>query len=235
MKVRRKHLLLLVGVAGLLVAIVVSYRKYDERRRKREEDILNNLVIDSFEVTNATRDDAVRLIVEKVHALGHPEFRARVYSSGREAPDFHALVNPPPGPAPSRNFSIKLRSIPLEELIRFVATETGSTCVLNGHELTVVPAVGTMQRFRRETILMPLVQNIPEKDMPAWLRANGVQFYEGMAVKWDGTWLEFFGPTDEIELIELIETPTDAPGWVPTKWGIMKYRFYDWRQRTLGF
>jgi hypothetical protein len=127
-------------------------------------------------------------------------------------------------------------SMTFGQVLRLISDDFHATCTVRGSALLAVRASGTMQRYRRVTFYVPWLRNVSEAEIPAWLKANGIQFYDGMTVKYDrqGSWLEFFGPVDQVDLLEIIITPSDSPG-PPTKWGMMKNKFYAWRNRTLGF
>jgi hypothetical protein len=222
MRIRTKRILLIAGVVVLLAALSLAYQEYDERRTKREEDTLKGLVIDSFDVKDATLDEAVRLLVEKVHAAGHPELRPCVYANYRDAPRFHAQLNAMHLGTPNHRITMRLTSIPLVELVKYVGGLADSTCEVIGHDLLAVPTIGTTRPFRRATfkIYPDYFNGVPDKDL-----IYGLNFYEGMTVeiKRKQSKVEVFAPEEEIDTLEAIFLSARRPSWWEQAQSILRY------------
>ena len=266
MKVRIRNLFAVVFTILILVAGLFVYREYDERRMIRDEEALKSLPIDALEIKGATLEESLRIVTEKVRSLGHRDLQLHVYPDGRSAPCFHARsrkfpFDAPPdkpnpldlrivskgevseiyygdstNPLPPPLYGSTPTSVTFGDVLRVISLNFNCTCALRGEAVEAVRASGTMQRYRRVTFYAPWLRDISDAEIPAWLEGNGIQFYDGMTVKYDrqGSWLQLFGPADQADLLEIIVTPSDTP-WSPTRWGMMKYRFYDWRKRVLGF
>lgn len=203
MKVRLRNLFAVVFAIPILVAGVFVYREYDERRMIREEEVLKRLDMGSFSVQDATLETAVKLIVERIHARGHPEVRLRPFSDAKQAPYFHRELNRLPSTldlSPSSTMTFTLSGpLTLNELLRYVGGLSGSTCDFHGRDLVVVPAIGTMERFGRHVFRAAPFAQMDEKSALQWLKANGVEpRYEGMTIELTPEKsVVFFGPSSE--------------------------------------
>jgi hypothetical protein len=206
MKVRVRNIIAVVMAIPVLVAGVLVYQDYDERRMIREEETLKKLDMGSFSVENATAEAALKLIVERIHVRGHPEVRLRMYSDAKQVPYFHRTLKPElsplDGPA-NLTFTLgKDEPLPLRELLGYVSVLSRYTCEFRGHDLIVVPAVGTMERFRRRSYQVAPFGLADEKSALQWLKENGMEpRYEGMTIGFDEKKsLVFFGPASEDQL-----------------------------------
>ncbi|MEP6669594.1 MAG: hypothetical protein ABJF10_10605 [Chthoniobacter sp.] len=226
MQARTKRILSIVFVALFLVVVAFGYRDFDERRLEREEKTLKYLVIDSFEVRDATLDEAVQLLVEKVHAMGHPELRARVFADRSAARHFHGLLNPPPDLHPGGKITLHLTSIPLVELVKYVGGLADSTCEVIGHDLVAVPALGTSRRFRRVTYRMypDFFEIMPEKDLTQYLLGS-LTFYEEMKVdvKRNQSTVEIFAPEEQVDNLDALLHQNRLPSWWAQAESLIRY------------
>ena len=230
MQLRAKRILWLIQIIAFSSATLFVYQAYEERRMNLDEKTLNNLLVESIEFKDASLDDAVRLVVGKVHALGHPELRARVYTSSREAPYFHLLKNSHPVAQLGDKITVRLTAAPMSELLKFVGGLSGSTCEVIGHDLVVVPALGTSLPFHRATFrLYPdFFSSVSPKDISEWARNQQLDSYEGSGVGFNRkrSTVEIFAPNEEIEQLE-----NSLSGFVrPPLWKELKYELLHWEK-----
>jgi hypothetical protein len=226
MKVRTKFVISVVLAVPLLVAIVIGCREYNEQRKKREEEILNALVIDSLNLVEASGADVARLIERNVHAKGHPEFQVRIYSDSRQVPHFHALQNPSPYLEPSYKITAKLTSIPLAELIKFVSGLGVGTFELAGHELIVLPVPGTTRPFRRAVYKMypEFFGTSSEKHLTDYV--HNLNSYEGMTfeINRQESTIEIFAPEHEVEMLDGLLYSAKRPSWWEQAQSIVRFQ-----------
>jgi len=200
-------------VALLVAAAVLAFRAYWQVREIREEEKLESVAIDSLDIRGATFDEALRLVVERVHAEGHPELRLRIYANGRDCAYFHgaertdssknaAKVDLSITPDPigrSLNFrgwkadgasnhlegSAGQMQILLRDVLGELELEFNLPCAVRGHDLVAAHTPGTLQRFVETSF--PLSEEfLKENSDPALadlVRKSGAQFYEGMRVE----------------------------------------------------
>jgi hypothetical protein len=239
MKAHLKYQFAVVLAAPVLVAGGLIYGDYAERQAMREEETLKKLDVGSFSVENASVEAALKLIVEKVHARGHPEVRLRIYSDAKKAPFFHRELKPEYRPLDGPHaLTITLgenEPLTLGDLLRYVGRLSDSTCDFRGHDLVVVPAVGTMERFRRRSYEMPSLMSADGKSLPdaksllELLKAEGFgPRYEGMTIGvGKKNSVVFYGPASEDPFEgDAVKTPLKDR---------LRFQLINWRMRLFGY
>ncbi|HEY3897853.1 MAG TPA: hypothetical protein VGM54_04520 [Chthoniobacter sp.] len=229
MKTRAAFIVLVAIIALIATGLWFAYGVRQERKAKQDEKVLSNLVIGDFDVHGLTRDEAVELAVKKIHALGHPELMARVYSDPRQAPSFHAMLRGFVWPLPEEKITIRLTQIPVCELLKYIGGLTDSTCELIGHDLVVISAHGTCRPFRRETfrVYPDFFSMMTPKDLATFGEANGVAQYEGTIVTFNPSrcTVEIYGPDDSIELLKEM-VPARPPLWEELQYELIHWERY---------
>ena len=233
---RTKRIRSIAVLVFLLAALSLAYREYNERRMIREEEALKNLAIGPIEFTDATCEDALRILVEKLHAMGHPEVQLHMYSDAHQVPYFHTeqdrhrLLDAPPQPITFRLGDREGEAFSLGQLLTYIGILGQSTCDLRGHDLVVVPTIGTMERFHKRRFKFTFSAQIPNNNVAAWMKSNGVTFYDGMTIesKPKDSEIEIYAPESVIDMFD-----QDA---VHQSFGDrLRYAVLAWRMRLLGF
>jgi hypothetical protein len=242
MQAHKKRTLFIILGTTLLTASLPGIWNYREWRTIGEENALENLEIDSIEIKDATFDEALRVVTDKVRALGHPEFQLHIYENGRGLPFFHERLKefgfkPPPlinlkvthdstGAILVCPMSqVRGARVTLHDVLWQIGFWSQRPCALRGHDLIAAHTAGTLQRYRQETVrLSPSVwADYSDEVMASIVRDTDLDAYEGTTIHFrrEKGDIEFVGPDDEYE--KLAHDFRASSHWSETKIAVQNW------------
>jgi hypothetical protein len=81
-----------IAILVILSVTIFAVWEYLQWREVWAENALHDLWISNFQIKDGTFDDALRQVVEELHARGHPEVRLHIYEDGRQSSDYRAML-----------------------------------------------------------------------------------------------------------------------------------------------